>query len=133
MKREVIEVLLRQDRPDLANVVAHTVTAGRKLDSGTRQKANAALGKAGLDGNGRFRRIGEALNTIAKVLERFGLQQDDVFDANLFRGPKGNRTFAIAFANPDDPFSPETVDNSMLVVQWFEHRPGVLEVLSYLS
>jgi len=133
MKRQIIRTLLRAKRPDLANAVAHVVVAGRKLDSKTRQQANADLAKAGLDGNGRFRRIGEALNTIAKVLDGHSIQQDDVFSANLFRGDKGQRTFAVAFSNPDDPFSPETIDNSMLVIQWFEHAPGRIEVLTYLS
>lgn len=134
MKRQVIAALLKAARPDLANVVAHVVTAERKLDRKTQQKVNQDLIKAGLDGNGRFRRVGEALNTIAKVLDRNGLQQDDVFSADLFRGDKGNRTFAIAYSNPDDPFSPETVGNSMLVVQWhlFEET-GQYEVLAYLS
>lgn len=108
------------------------ITAGRKLDRGLQQKVNKDLTKAGLDGNGRFKRIGEALNAIAKVLEKHGLQQDDVFSADLFRGSKGNRTFAIAFST-DDPFSPETIENSLLVVQWYELQPGMLEVLSYLS
>jgi hypothetical protein len=133
MKRQIIATLLKASRPDLANVVAGVVTAGRKLDRGTQQKVNKDLIKAGLDGNGRFKRIGEALNAIAKVLDKHGLQQDDVFSADLFRDNKGQRTFAIAYSNPDDPFSPETVDNSLLVVQWYELQPGMLEVVSYLS
>lgn len=133
MKRQVIATLLKASRPDLANIVARVVTAGRKLDRRTQQKVNQDLIKSGLDGNGRFKRIGEALNTIAKVLDKNGLQQDDVFSADLFRDNKGHRTFAIAYANPDDPFSPETVDNSLLVVQWYELQPGMYEVVSYLS
>ena len=137
MKRQIISTLLKAHRPDLANAVAHTVTAGRKLDAKTRQQANRDLIKAGLDGNGRFKRIGEALNAIARVLERHGIEQDDVFSADRFRAPKGHQTFAIAFSNRDDPFSPETVDNSMLVIQWYRYdgRLGedLFEVLAYLS
>lgn len=133
MKRQLIAVLLKAHRPDLANAVARVVTAARKLDSKTRQKANSDLSKAGLDGNGRFKRIGEGLNAIAKVLSRHGLEEDAVFSADLFRGQKGRRTFEIAFSNADDPFSPETIDNSLLVVQWHQFETGAYEILAYLS
>ena len=100
----------------------------------TQQKVNQDLTKAGLDGNGRFRRIGEAIGAIAKVLGRHGLEEDDVFNVDLFRGNDGRRTFAIAYSNPDDPFSPESVGNSMLVIQWHRfEETDQLEVISYLS
>jgi hypothetical protein len=134
MKRQVIAALLKAARPDLANVVAHVVTAERKLDRTTQQKVNKELIKAGLDGNGRFRKIGEAIAAIAKVFGRHGLEEDDVFNADLFRGNDGRRTFGIAYSNADDPFSPEAIGNSMLVIQWhlFEET-GQYEVIAYLS
>lgn len=134
MKRQVIATLLSASRPDLANVVARVVTAGRKLDRKTQQKVNQDLIRAGLDGNGRFRRIGEAIGAITKVLGRHGLEEDDVFNADLFRDDSGRRTFAIAYSNPDDPFSPESVGNSLLVIQWHRfEETDQLEVISYLS
>jgi len=141
LRRAVIGTLLRAGRRDLAQAVAahhrsvkkKSVQAARKLDSRTRQQVNADLSKAGLDGNGRFRKIGEALNVIAKVLNRHGIQQDQVFSANLFRDDHGQRTFDVAFSNPSDSFSPESIGNSMLVIQWQQLRPDTFEVLSYLS
>lgn len=134
MKRQIIRTLIGADRIDLANAVARSLAiAGRNLDRKTREAVNLDLDKAGLGGRGRYRKVGEALNVIAKVLSRHDIQQDDSFDANLFRDDKGYRTFGIAFSNPDDPFSPEFIGNSMLVVSWTLLRPGSYEVVSYLS
>ena len=73
------------------------------------------------------------MNAIAKVLERHGIQQDEVFSANLFRDDKGHRTFEVAYQNPDDPFSPETIDNALLVIQWYRLDNDAYDVVSYLS
>ena len=136
MNRAIVTTLLKAKRPDLARaVVAATVTvaADRKLDRALRERVNSDLARAGFDGNGRFRSIGQALNKLSGILQKHGIEEDDVYSADLFRGDQGHRTFNIAFSNPDDAFSPQAIGNSMLTIQWFQHRAGALEVLSYLS
>lgn len=106
---------------------------GRRLDSASRREGNAALRKAGFDGNGRFRRIGEALASAFKVLSRIGIEQDEVLNMGAFMGDSGARTIDLAFSNPDDPFSPEPISNSVLHFSWTELDSGALEVIAYLS
>lgn len=106
---------------------------GLRLDSRVRQQANAALIRKGLDGNGRFRKIGQALAVAFEVLGKFGIEADEVLSAHKFPEAKGRATINLAFQNPDDPFSPESIDNTMLAIQWTEMRPGSVEVIAYLS
>lgn len=113
---------------------AGKVTADAKLSSSLKSKINRDLIKAGLDGNGRFRKVGEAINVASGVFQKHGLEEDDVFSADRLRGPDGRATFNMAFTNVEDPFSPEPISNSMLVVQWhFFEETGQYEVLMYLS
>jgi secreted PhoX family phosphatase len=98
-----------------------------------RAKTNQELERAGFDGNGRFSRIGQALGDIVKVLEKNGIQQADVFNADLFSAASGRRTFGIETINRDDAFSPTAIENSMLVIQWHTLDHGALEVIAYLS
>lgn len=128
-QRQILATLIKAGRRDLAR---RLVCGGRALPSSLRKKVNVSFGKVGLDGNGRFGRIGEGLGKIAEVLNRHGLQQGDVFNAHMFSGPSGHRTFDIEFTT-DDPFAPDPITNSMLVVQWYQHGPGSVEVLAYLS
>lgn len=113
---------------------ASVTTADAKLSSSLRSKVNKDLIKAGLDGNGRFRKVGEAINAASGVLQKHGLEEDDVFNADRFRGDSGRATFNMAFTNIEDPFSPEQISNSMLVVQWhFFAETTKYEVLMYMS
>lgn len=133
-QKQVIKAMLEAGRPDLANHVAKMTTAGAKLSSSLKSKINKDLIKAGLDGNGRFRKVGEAISVAAEVFQKHGLEEDDVFSADRLRGPDGRATFHMAFTNVEDPFSPEPISNSMLVVQWhFFEETSKYEVLMYLS
>ena len=98
-----------------------------------KDKMNDALNKSGLDGNKSFESIGKAINAITAVLSTGGMELDDVPSADLFKGAQGRRTFRIAKSNTDDPFSPESLDNTMLVIQWYTHASGNKEVTAYLS
>lgn len=106
---------------------------GTRLDSRVRRQANAALIRAGLDGNGRFRKIGEALAKAFDVLNDFGIEPDEVLSAHKFPEAKGRANVELAFKNPEDPFSPEPIANSMLAIQWTELTPGRVEAVAYLS
>lgn len=103
-----------------------------RLDQSLRQKVNGDFGQAGLDGNGRFRSTGDITNTITGVLEQNGLEFDAVVSADTYREPEGNATFDIAFKT-DDPFSPESIENSMVSIYWYTHEEESYEAVVYLS
>lgn len=98
-----------------------------------RAKANADLSSSGLDGNKSFKSIGTAINAITAALDQNGLELDDVPSADLFRGDSGRRTLRVAWSNPDDAFSPDSIENTMLSIQWYKHQSGNYEVTAYLS
>lgn len=74
--------------------------------------------------------VGAGINKISQVLNRHGFEELDAF-SNL--GKKGHSTFRIA-KRTSDPFSPEEVVNTMLVVSYGPTGDrGNFEVLAYLS
>jgi hypothetical protein len=100
-----------------------------RLDPSTRQKANKALRRKGFDGNDRFKNHGEAINVAFSVLADFGIESDEVIQASRLR----TRGIYLAFSNPDDPFSPVPISNSVLHFSWTEMDNGRYEVIAYLS
>lgn len=112
-------------------VVRRFVARGLTLDSSTRRKANDALRRKGFDGNGRFRSKGQAINLAFGVLDEFGIEADEVISADKMRS--GTRGIELAWTNPDDPFSPVNIPNSVLHFSWTEVGNGLYEVIAYLS
>ena len=53
---------------------AHSILTEARIDTGKRQQVNSMLRGGGFDGNGRFGRIGEALNKLTGILSQFGLE-----------------------------------------------------------
>ena len=104
-----------------------------KLDKQDRAMINESLIRRGFDGNGRFRSIGAALSAAADVLSDYGLEPDEVFSAWRFDRPSGNEQIHVAHSNPDDPFSPVPVENSVLAFSWYQHGEGKWEALAYMS
>ncbi len=98
-----------------------------------REKANDALEKAGFDGNGRFKTIGQANSKLADVLSNFGLQLGDVMSADLFREDSRTQNFSLEFVNPQDSFSPVAFDDSMVHYSYAKLSPDRIEVVAYLS
>lgn len=105
----------------------------RKMDSATRAKANADLARNGLDGNGRFSKVGQGLSRAFDVLAKYGIEPDETLNANGFMGPEGRRSIHLAFSNPADSFSPVNIPNTMLAITWAEVNPGRFEMVAYLS
>ena len=62
-------------------------------------ESNVLLRKAGLDDNGRFRKVGEALNYAFRALEKVGIEPDEILSAHKFSGESGSRTIELAFSN----------------------------------
>jgi ElaB/YqjD/DUF883 family membrane-anchored ribosome-binding protein/DNA-directed RNA polymerase subunit RPC12/RpoP len=98
-----------------------------------REKANDALEKAGFDGNGRFKNVGQANNKLAEVLSKFGLQLADVMSADRFREDSRVQNFGLEFVNPQDSFSPIPFDDSMVHYSYTKLSPDRVEVVAYLS
>lgn len=106
--------------------------SGRTLDPRTRQEINSRLARAGLDGNGRFLKVGQALARAWEVLAGFGIEQDEVVNANRFLAPSGTVSIGLAWTNQEDLFSPEVVSNSDLYLQWTVLETRV-EVVAYVT
>lgn len=104
-----------------------------KLDRTVRQKANRDLERAGLDGNGRFKKPGEALSYAFKALARYGMEPDEMVDGFLLSRPQGSVNIDMAFSNEKDSFSPISITNTMLRIQWTDLGGKRYEVIGYLS
>jgi len=104
-----------------------------RLDRQTKNAILRGFAQKGLDGNGSFRKIGEGLTIAFDVLGRFGIEVGQTLSSHLFMGDEGRRNIELAFGNPEDPFSPKDVDNSVLVMSWYKRESGNYEILMYLS
>ena len=105
----------------------------KRLDQGARREINSLLIRAGLDGNGRFRSAQQGYARAVDVLQDEGIELDEVVSSHLFNQSSGTIRADIAFTNYTDRFSPISIDNSVLYLQYTELRDGVYEVVAYLS
>lgn len=143
MDRETRKVVAASLRSAAAKLQAASLDAGKLMASKgvispkdwkmIREKANAALEKAGFDGNGRFKTIGQANSKLADVLSNFGLQLADVMSADRFREDSRVQNFGLEFVNPQDSFSPIAFDDSMVHYSYTKLSPDRVEVVAYLS
>lgn len=115
-------------------VVARYLSAATpRLTPKVRAATNAALIKAGMDGNGRFNSPGAALGKASEVLAANGMEWGEVISSFPLRQPKGRMNIRLAWSNPDDPYSPTDISSSVLAVQWYQLDGGAYEVVAYLS
>lgn len=103
------------------------------LSESERQLINGLLRQAGFDGNGRFDSIGQAINRLSGILESRRVEVADDFAADIFKFTSPPHNFDLAFSNPEDPFSPIPITNSMLSVSWYQTETGMWEILAYLT
>ena len=108
-------------------------SGSKRLDQGVRREINSLLIRAGLDGNGRFRSAQQGYARAVDVLQDEGIELDEVVSSHLFNLPSGTIRADIAFTDYMDRFSPISIDNSVLYLQYTELRDGVYEVVAYLS
>jgi len=94
-------------------------------------KANAALRKAGFDGKGRWKSAGAAATVAFEVLNKWGIEPDEVFTAHRYGKDKGHESIPLA-RSTSDPFSPIPISNSALAFQWTKLDTG-FEVIAYLG
>jgi len=94
---------------------------------------NAALRKAGFDGNGRFRTVGHAHSAAGKVLGDFGYEFTDMLDAYRVKDDAKALSLDISRSNPEDSFSPVAVDNTAMHFSYTKLDEDRVEVVAYLS
>jgi len=115
----------------VANIHMAAVETNSVLSSSARQKINAELIRAGMDGNKMFRRTGEALQKISEVLDDNGIEWDEILSGGQFNKPKGRASIDLA-SQGDDPFSPVSIQNTSLAFHWDTLDLGV-EVVAYIG
>lgn len=106
---------------------------GVKLDQRVKTKIIRAFNKAGLDGNGRFRKPQQGYSKAVDILGDFDIEIDDIPSSHLFNRDEGSLTVHVAFTNPKDSFSPVPIDNSMLAITYYKRARDNFEVLAYMS
>lgn len=104
----------------------------KKLTPAIRNKIAKDFKKAGLDGNGRFRKPEEGYSKAVDIISKYGLELDGIPDSHRFRGDKGSVTVDLAWSNKEDPFSPTSI-NSMLAVSFYKLEDDKFEVLTYIT
>lgn len=111
-----------------------TKKSSYKLDNATRRKITQKLNSVGLDGNGRFKSTGEALQVVWKVLDGFNISISTVLNGNLFLGKKGRRRLELTLkASEKDPFTPGlSIENDIIFI-WDELNTDTYEILCYLT
>lgn len=118
----------------VASAFATKIAAGERLDRSLRQKINKAMERKGLDGNGRFRKPEEGYSRAVEVMQEHGIELDEVVSSHLFNPrPSGTVKADIALTNEADRFSPVSITNSMLYLQYTEVSDDRFEVVAYLS
>lgn len=113
-----------------------------KMKTKERKKINDAFRKAGLDGNGRFKKIDHGISKINEILADFDFELDEVTSSDRFRGDKGRQEFKIARKKHKDPHSPTPIRNSIIAFSWHLMsekkvtdvvKDKVFEILAYVS
>ena len=103
------------------------------LDRSTRNRIAKAFTRAGLDGNGKFRKPQEGYSRALDLLRDFDIEMDDVPSSHLFNGDSGRLSIHLAFTNLEDAFSPTPIKNAMLVITFYQRDKNNFEVLAYIS
>lgn len=112
--------------------------AQARIDNKLKRKINKDLESAGFSGKKKFRKVGDAVAVALKVLNKHGLEQDEVLSTDKFRshnkdGVMGGRTLIkVAASDPKDSFSPISIPNTGLAMSWTELGNNV-EVIAYMS
>lgn len=106
--------------------------ASRRMDPKVKRQAIPLFKRAGLDGNGRFREPQDGYSKALDILGDLGIELDTVVSSHLFNRDTGTLHVDLAYKT-DDPFSPESISNSVLVIAFHKLAENSFEVLAYLS
>jgi len=102
-----------------------------KLTPKERKTVNAALRKAGLDGNTVFRSPNAGLMAVTGVMSKHGFEYTDYGGFKPDSG--GTKRIDFERSNKADPFSPTSIANSIIWFSWYRHRETSYECIAYLS
>jgi len=103
------------------------------VDRSRRNKINGQFNQNGLDGNTYFNRKEEGLTKALEILQKSGIEQDEVVDGFLMGKDSGKLTLDLAWTNPHDSMNPTSIRNTVLVLAWHKLESGRFEVTAYLS
>lgn len=126
----------KKDSDALGLIYEQVVGKADRIDNRERQSISSALIKAGLDGNGRFRSVSQAVGVANQALKTVGFDLDMV-SGDMILGEKGGRMLSFRYSNAEgaDPFSenPE-IENSRVSFNWEDlGRDTGFEVVAYAS
>jgi hypothetical protein len=112
--------------------------AAGRLNPKLKRAINKDLESAGFGGKKKFRKIGDAVAKALEVLNKHGLEQDEVLSTDKFRshnkdGVMGGRTLInVAASDPKNAFAPAPISGTGLSMSWTEMGKNV-EVIAYMS
>lgn len=117
------------------------VNKSDRISDKDRHRITNVVTKYGLDGNGRFQTIGEALRALTDALDEMGFDLDMVSDHSIAQahhqpGSKGSNMLSFRRKNlSGDPYSEEpTIENSRISFNWEDvNSDGLFEVVAYAS
>ena len=113
-----------------------------KMKPKERKKINEDFRKAGLDGNGRFKKIDHGISKINEILADYGFELDEVTSSDRFREDSGRQEFKLARKKHKDPHSPTPIKNSVIAFSWHllqekevtdTVKDKTFEILAYVS
>lgn len=107
-------------------------TASARLLPALKREINKQLIREGFGGSGRWRKPEQGYAKALEVLSKFDIELDTVVSSHLFNRPQGFITVDVAFTNEEDPFSPESISNSILRLDWTDVGNGY-EIIGYMS
>jgi hypothetical protein len=112
------------------------------LDTRTRIAISNAFGKAGLDGNGRFKTVGAGISKISEVLDKLGYSLDmvsnDLEVSQAHHRPEfaeGQRQLRFRKKNETEDAYHEhpEIENSVIAMSWYSKGKHGFEILAYPS
>lgn len=134
IQKALIERLAPGRGPTMAQLVEATRAAkAKRVDRTLRNQFATSAKKHGLDGNGRFDRVGKAISAAFDILSKYGIESGGSIDAFGLKQDSGSRRFDMAWTNPEDSFSPIPISNSYLSITWQLMDNNKFEVVAYLS
>jgi hypothetical protein len=120
-------------RASASRVAAAYKALPSSVPKGDIAKINAHLGRQGLDGNGRFRRAEGGYVLALDLLQEHGIELWGVVSSHRFNPDANGFGIDLAYTNPDDPFSPVQIRNTVLRYQYTKLSEDRFEALAYLS
>jgi len=126
---------------DQLGLLYEMVNKSDRISDKDRHRITNVVTKHGLDGNGRFETVGEAISALSQALDSMGYSLDMVSDHEIASahhrpGSKGRNLFTFRRKNlSGDPYMEEpTIENSRISFNWEDLGRGTgFEVVAYAS